>query len=174
MIFLFTASGPLIAATGMLLDVQIVFWAGVVICGINLFMNLASGVMNFPLIPGLMMWVGGAALTPWFWGAALGLVCWTALESAGEVFSLFARRAAQRKEDARLNTPPRLPTRCGTTLFKGSAEAQMATVAAWRKAEERYCAWVDAHPSPKPEWVEKEEFIRDRHQYERELNKKDR
>ena len=174
MIFLFTASGPLIVATGMLLGVQIVFWAGVVICGINLFMNLAYGVMNFPLIPGLMMWVGGAALTPWFWGAALGLVCWTALESAGEVFSLFARRAAQRKEDARLKTPPRLPTRCGTTLFRGSAESQIATVAAWNKREEEYCAWVDAHPNPKSEWVERAESIRDSHQFVRELSMKDR
>ena len=162
MFLLVTIAGPLLAAVGLLLDVQVIFWAGVVACGFNLFMNLASGAMNFPLIPSLMMLVAGAALTPWFWGAALGLVCWTALEATGEVFSLHTRRTARRGEDDRLNTPPRVPTRCGTVLFKGSAEAQMATVAAWVKADEEYCDWVAAHPNPKPEWVATAERIRRR------------
>jgi len=64
--------------------------------------------------------------------------------------------------DDRLNTPPLVPTRCGTALFKDSAEAQMATVAAWVKAEEEYCDWVAAHPNPKPEWVATAERIRRR------------
>ena len=104
----------------------------------------------------------GAALTPWFWGAALGLVCWTAFEAAGEVWFMQKRRTTMREEVRRLNTPPRLPTRSGTMLFRGSEDAQMATVAAWAAAEERYCAWVDAHPNPKPEWVAKAESIRSR------------
>jgi hypothetical protein len=172
MSFLITLSGPLFAATGLLLDVQVVFWAGVAVCGFNLFMNLASGVMKLPLIPSLIMLVAGAVMTPWFWGAALGLVCWTALEAAGEVFNMHSQRRARRAEAIRLKTPPRLPYRCGTMLFRLDAEGQMATSAAWVKTEEKYCAWVDAHANPKPEWVARAKSIRRENQYERNLNKK--
>ena len=92
MILLLTSAGPLLAAMGLLLDVQAVFWVGVAVCGFNLFMNLASGAMNFPLLPGLMMLVGGGVLTPWYWGAALGLVSWTALEAVGDVVATLMRR----------------------------------------------------------------------------------
>jgi hypothetical protein len=57
-------------------------------------------------------------------------------------------------------------------LLRSSPEAQKATAAAWRKAEEEYCAWVGAHPRPEPEWVEQAEFIRERLQSERSLNEK--
>ena len=72
------------------------------------------------------------------------------------------RRMSKREEARRLNTPPSLPTRCGTALLRENEDAQMATFVAWAKAEQEYCAWVDAHPSPKPEWVERAESIRRR------------
>jgi len=82
---LVTWGGPIIGALGLYFDLQAVFWIGVVIAGLNLFMNLASGAMKFPILPlasagiGIMLW------QPWYVGAALGLLAWTTLEAAGEL-----------------------------------------------------------------------------------------
>ena len=85
---LITFAGPILGIVGLGIDVQALFWIGVIICAFNLFMNLASGVMNFPLIPGVLVVAGGIYWSPWFMGAALGLVVWTGLEALGELYSI--------------------------------------------------------------------------------------
>lgn len=87
-VFLFTASGPLLGAAGWFLSLSWIFWIGVSMCAINLFLNLASGAMKLPVLPAAFM-VGAAVLfSPWYVGLSVGLVAWTALESAGEIIGI--------------------------------------------------------------------------------------
>ena len=87
MITAFTASGPIIGGVGYFLSLPILFWIGGVLAAIVLFMNLASGAMSFPILPLLFVIVGGVFLTPWYVGAGVGLLAWTAIEAAGEVYA---------------------------------------------------------------------------------------
>lgn len=87
-VLFFTALGPLLGAAGWLLSLSWLFWTGVVLCAINLFLNIASGVMKLPVSPVLFMAVSAAFLSPWFVGFGAGLLVWTALESVGEVVGL--------------------------------------------------------------------------------------
>lgn len=87
-VFLFTASGPLLGAAAWYLSLSWFFWAGVALCAINLFLNIASGVMKLPILPVLFMAVAAALLSPWYVGFGAGLLIWTALESVGEVVGL--------------------------------------------------------------------------------------
>jgi hypothetical protein len=90
----FTLLGPIVGAIGFYLSLPIVFWIGVGLAGLNLFMNLASGVMKLPLLPGACVILGGMLLFPWYEGAGTGLLAWTALEGAGELISpMLGRRA---------------------------------------------------------------------------------
>jgi hypothetical protein len=87
-VFLFTASGPLLGTAGWLLSFTWLFWVGVALCTITLFMNMASGVMRLPILPVAFMAGAAAFITPWYVGLGFGLIVWTALESAGEVVGL--------------------------------------------------------------------------------------
>lgn len=88
----FTASGPLIGWVGLTIDLPAMFWIGIAVCAVNLFMNLASGVMKLPVLPGVLI-VGGMLLwKPWLVGAALGLLLWTTVESFGELVSMLRRK----------------------------------------------------------------------------------
>lgn len=87
-VFIFTALGPLLGAVGWCFSLSWLFWVGVVLCGITLFLNIASGVMKLPVLPVLFMAVAAAFLSPWYFGIGSGLLIWTALESVGEVVGL--------------------------------------------------------------------------------------
>lgn len=87
-VLLFTALGPLVGAAGWFLSISWLFWVGVVLCAITLFLNIASGVMKFPLLPVAFMAGAAALFSPWYVGIGIGLVTWTALESAGEIIGL--------------------------------------------------------------------------------------
>lgn len=87
-VLLFTALGPLFGAAGWFLSLGWLFWVGVALCGITLFLNMASGVMKLPVLPVLFMAVAAAFLSPWYVGIGAGLLIWTALESVGEVVGL--------------------------------------------------------------------------------------
>jgi uncharacterized membrane protein len=89
---LLTVAGPVVGGLGFYLGLPILLWIGVAVAGLNLFMNLASGAMNFPLLPGACVIVGGVLLSPWYEGAGVGLLAWTALEAAGETFSPMLKR----------------------------------------------------------------------------------
>lgn len=82
---LFTLSGPLLGATGFFLANEWLFWIGVALSAVNLFLNVASGVMKSPMLPALFMGIAAIFLEPWFIGLGAGLLIWTALESAGEL-----------------------------------------------------------------------------------------
>lgn len=83
-----TAAGPLLGAGGWFTQTMWLFWVGVVVCVITLFLNMASGVMKLPVLPILFMVIAAVLLTPWYVGLGVGLVAWTALESIGEVVGL--------------------------------------------------------------------------------------
>ena len=87
-VHLFTASGPLLGAAGWFLPLSWLFWVGVAICAITLFLNVESGVMNSPVLPVLFMWVAAAFFGPWYVGLGVGLLIWTALWFAGEIYGL--------------------------------------------------------------------------------------
>lgn len=84
-----TASGPILGLIGWFTPLPWLFWIGVAICSFNLFFNLASGAMNFPLLPGLFMFFGLFQSSPWHIGLGLGLILWTALEAVGDAFPKF-------------------------------------------------------------------------------------
>ena len=86
-IIVFTASGPILGGLGFIVfDSPILFWSGVALSVANLFMNLVSGVMKLPLLPLLCMVVAITLLAPWYVGAGVGLLVWTAFETAAEIF----------------------------------------------------------------------------------------
>ena len=89
-ILIFTLSGPVIGGIGWYVDIQWLFWVGVGLCAVNLFMNVTSGVMKAPILPTLIMIVAGVFLEPWYFGAGIGLLAWTALEVVGEFVGLKA------------------------------------------------------------------------------------
>jgi hypothetical protein len=86
-----TAVGPVLGAAGWFLSIPWLFWLGAAFAAVNLFMNLASGVMKLPLLPLLLIVIGAIFLDPWTRGAAAGLLVWTALESLGEVWASVRR-----------------------------------------------------------------------------------
>jgi hypothetical protein len=81
----FTAAGPIIGGLGYFAEMPILFWIGVVLAAANLVMNLVSGAMNFPLLPIIFVVGGSLTIGPWYAGAGVGLLVWTALEAAGEL-----------------------------------------------------------------------------------------
>lgn len=89
--FLITLAGPLLGVAGWLTGVQVLFWIGVVVCAATLFLNLASGVMKLPVLPVACIALFSGLVSPWWRGAASGLVVWTAFEAAGEVWIKFRR-----------------------------------------------------------------------------------
>jgi|GEM_PF-1760256 len=82
----FTLSGPIIGATGYFFDYPIIFWIGVALSLVNLFLNIASGAMRFPVMPIAVM--GGCAIvgSSWLEGAGLGILAWTLYEGVQEIF----------------------------------------------------------------------------------------
>ena len=89
---LVTALGPVLGGAGWFLQIPWLFWVGVAFCVVTLALNLASGVMRLPLFPVLFVGVTAFLVNPWYAGAGLGLVIWTALEAIGEVIGLRRER----------------------------------------------------------------------------------
>jgi len=87
-----TALGPVLGGAGWFLQVPWLFWIGVAICLMTLALNLASGILKLPLFPVLFVGITAFVVTPWYVGAGLGLVIWTALEAVGEVIGLRRER----------------------------------------------------------------------------------
>ena len=87
LVHLFIASGPLLGAAGWFLPLSWLFWVGVAICTITLFL-VESSVPNSPVLPVLFMWVAAALFSPWYVGIGIGLLIWTALWFAGEIYGL--------------------------------------------------------------------------------------
>jgi hypothetical protein len=82
---LITWAGPVIGCRCIYLDFQVLFWIGTCIAAFNLFMNVASGAMRFPVLPAAAMILGAILWMPWYVGAALGLLAWTAIEALSEI-----------------------------------------------------------------------------------------
>jgi hypothetical protein len=80
---LFVAAGPILGFFGHYLQLPILFWIGVTLAGANLFLDLASEVMNFPLIPLILIVICGGVLSPWWYGAAVGVLAWSVLDGLG-------------------------------------------------------------------------------------------
>jgi hypothetical protein len=90
-VFLLTAAGHILGCIGWFADIEWLFWVGVALCALTLFLNLASGVMKLPVLPALFMIVAAFLLGPWYVGLGVGLLAWTAVEAGGEVIGM--RRA---------------------------------------------------------------------------------
>ncbi|WP_179397230.1 hypothetical protein [Marinobacter sp. ANT_B65] len=82
----FTLLGPLVGVVGWFLGLYWLLWIGVVLATINLSLNLASGAMKLPVLPGVFMFVAAELLNPWYLGVGVGLLIWKALEGAAELF----------------------------------------------------------------------------------------
>ncbi len=91
--FLLTLAGPLIGGIGWFIGYHWLFWIGVGLAALTLFLNLASGVLKLPILPGMFIAVGGFGLSPWYVGAGAGLLLWTAFEAMGEIFGRAAQNA---------------------------------------------------------------------------------
>jgi hypothetical protein len=88
---LLMASGPVFGAVGYLIGWPILFWIGVALALVNLWMDGMSGVMKFLVLPLICVGVGAVALSPWWFGAGVGLLAWSALE-AGRMMYASVRR----------------------------------------------------------------------------------
>lgn len=95
--FLVTLIGPVFGAIGWLVQAPWLLWTGVTVCALNLLLNLASGVMKLPILPALFMFVAAVAISPWWYGFAVGLVLWTGIEALGEAY---VKLQASRSSDA--------------------------------------------------------------------------
>jgi hypothetical protein len=54
----------------------------------------------------------------------------------------------------RIDAPPKRYYRCGTMLMRSSPEGQKRIIQRWQEEDDRFVAWVEAHPRPKKEWLE--------------------
>ena len=57
---LVTVAGPILSAAGWYAGIIWLFWLGVAVCATTLFLNLASGVMKLPVLPGLCVLIAAA------------------------------------------------------------------------------------------------------------------
>lgn len=87
----FTAAGPVLGGLSWLLQWPWLFWVGAALCAVSLLLDIGSGAMKLPVIPVALMALGSGALSPWWFGAAVGLMGWTTLDSVGALVKL-ARR----------------------------------------------------------------------------------
>ena len=101
-VYLFTVSGPLLGWIGWFLDLPWLFWVGIGVCSVTLFLNLASGVLKLPIIPGALMVGGAVYFEPWYHGIGLGLLAWTSLEAIGDVIG-------QKRRQLSVNTDREAP-----------------------------------------------------------------
>lgn len=95
--FALTAAGPVLGGLSWLFGWGWLFWAGVVVCVITLALDMASGAMKLPILPAAFMMFGSGFWSPWWFGAAAGLMTWTAFDAAGMLFNR-VRPARQRSE----------------------------------------------------------------------------
>jgi hypothetical protein len=70
---------------GYFLNLPWLFWIGVVLAFANLAMNGLSGAMRFPVLPLVFIVAAALFLSPWYVGAGVGLLVWTAVEAIGEL-----------------------------------------------------------------------------------------
>lgn len=92
LVVLLTFTGPALGWLGCFFDSPVLFWTGVSVAIVNLTMNLLSGAMRLPILPGMFIGAGYLLYGRDEVGAALGLLAWTTLESAGEIASLLGGR----------------------------------------------------------------------------------
>lgn len=92
-----TAAGPVLGALNWVLQWPWLFWVGAILCGMSLLLDIGSGAMKLPVIPGALMALGSGALSPWWFGAVAGLMAWTAFDAAG-MFVNSLRIARRRRE----------------------------------------------------------------------------
>jgi len=60
----------------------------------------------------------------------------------------------------RIEAPPKRYYRCGTMMMRLSPDQQKLLCQQWHEEDEQFIAWVEAHPRPKKEWLEKVHRIR--------------
>lgn len=92
--FLVTLAGPVSGSIGWLLGSEWLFWVGVGLSGLTLVLNLASGVLKLPILPGLLIILGGWFISPWYVGAGAGLLVWTGVEAIGEILGRVSKSNA--------------------------------------------------------------------------------
>jgi hypothetical protein len=76
----------MLGIVGYFATLQWLLIIGAVLCGINEFLNLASGVYKFPFISVALVIVGATIFAPWYVGAMLGLCAGGALDGLGEIY----------------------------------------------------------------------------------------
>jgi hypothetical protein len=88
MIFtIFTLSGPFVGLTGYFFGLQPIFWIGFALACANLFMNIVSGAMRFPVLPIVCAAVASVLIGPWYEGVAIDLLAYTLIEGLSELTS---------------------------------------------------------------------------------------
>lgn len=83
LVIAFTAIGPTLGALAWLLHWPWLFWVGALLCAVSLALDIGSGTTKLPVLPAMLMAIGAGALSPWWFGAAAGLMGWTTFEVAG-------------------------------------------------------------------------------------------
>lgn len=84
-----TALGPIVIFLSSHFQTQWLFWVGAVFSVIVLLLDLASGVLRFPILP-LLFAVAGIVMGSgeWYVGAILGLVTYQVVEVVGRLYAL--------------------------------------------------------------------------------------
>jgi len=89
--FILTVAGPMLGGFGWWFELQWLYWLGVLVSSVTLFLNLASGLLKSPVIPVILMIGGAFLMDPWYLGAGAGLLIWTGLEALGEIIGRIFR-----------------------------------------------------------------------------------
>ena len=79
--------GVLIGVAGFFLSAWL-FWLGVVICSVSIFLDIVSGSIKLPILPAIAVLAGVLFFSPWYVGIGVGLIIYAAVEVAG----ILARR----------------------------------------------------------------------------------
>jgi hypothetical protein len=106
---LITASGPLAGLFGWMMEWPGLFWLGAGLAGLNLFMNLASGVMRLPVLPAIAVIAGAGFAGDWLAGGAAGLLVYTGVEAIGEIGAIAVKKPWRSRRQMPVAWPGPIP-----------------------------------------------------------------
>jgi hypothetical protein len=84
--------GSAIGIFGYITDLPWILGIGAALCGLNEFLNIASGVYKLPMIAVILIVAGAMLISPWYIGAMFGLCAAGALDGLGEIYGRLRER----------------------------------------------------------------------------------
>jgi hypothetical protein len=84
--------GATIGIVGFLTEIFWLLVIGALLCGLNEFLNIASGVYKVPFVATTLVILCSFVVAPWYVGAMLGLCIGGAMDGLGEMYGRFSER----------------------------------------------------------------------------------